>query len=253
MPRTKGVWKYEFFQLQLDGTVPIRLGDLPNRGLLAVYDSWPRLGGRRRFVATDKEQLAQTLEAQRSRGMLFDTERLLICTAASEQDFPDPAYEQLVEQVFSHIEVIRKRGDKVMLRRIRAATERKGKRPGPTADPQNKRCLIDLLADLASQPKTPLKALVKRPLKPASASAQLSRFCWGFYCECRMFDAEKAVQWQDPRVASHFWSEFGFRFLDETLGEHDLLAAKEAYRRGKRQEPEVPAGLTVRFGPTGQF
>jgi hypothetical protein len=239
---------YQAFFLDICGAIPWE--ELPNLGLFAV-EVFPSPGGPFRIVK-GMEELRKTLELYASKGMLPEPSRVFVLTAAREQDFPDRAYEQLVKEVHWGIEQVKKRGDRDTLREIRSALERKGKRPGVAANPENNRWMIDLLTELASGKQ--LKGAVPRPWKPASASARLSRFCWDFYTWCTLFGAHDRQAWQEPYIARVLRQEFGFRFLDEGQAGRDLSAANEAYRRGKQQAPKPASELGklawIRFDKT---
>jgi hypothetical protein len=247
MSRAKALQKYEAFFLNLDGTVP--WDKLPNRGVFAVEEFGSPWMRHRFFTVMGVEGLRGTLETYTSKGMLPDPSHVYVLTAASEEDLPDPVREEVLRVVLSGIERIKGWEDKEALRKIRSALERKGKKPGVVASAQNKRRLIDLLAELASGKS--LKESVQKPWKPPSASALLSRFCWDFYLDCVLFSCESSENWTDPRVARLLNDRHGFRLLDATLHAHDLSAAKEAYRRGKKQVPETN-WPEARLGPLRQ-
>jgi hypothetical protein len=235
MPVRRKVHKYEAFFLDLTGNIPWE--ELPNRGVFAVEEFGSPWLRHRFFTVRGVEKLRDTLETYTSKRMLPNPSHVYVLTAACEEDLPDRDREEILRVVLSGVERIKGWGDKEALRKVRNALERKEEKPGVVAIAENKRWLIDLLAELASGKS--LKESVQKPWKPASASACLSRFCWDFYLDCALFRAESSERWTDPRVAKLLNERHGFRLLDETLHDQDLSAAEEAYRRGKRQVPEI--------------
>jgi hypothetical protein len=229
---------FELFLVNLRARVP--WDNLPNRGLFAIYDTLPGPPWMCRPIYLGAGR-ASLRHAIRSLSRLERTRRpahVVVCTAASRKDLPDPAYQAAIRQALHGIALAKERGDKETLLKLRSALERKGRRSGVVADPENKRWLIELLFNLASGKKS-LKESVPKPWKPASASARLSRFCWDFYAQCVLFGAHDPRDWNDPFMANVLKSEFGFCFLDEHFGGHDSIAASEAYRRGKQQVRET--------------
>jgi hypothetical protein len=230
--------KFELFLVNLRAKVP--WDDLPNRGLFAIYDTFPGPPWMCRpiYIGAGEVGLRHAIHALSLQKRIHRPPHVVVCTAASERDLPDPAYQAAIRQVLDGIALVKERGDTETLLKFRSALERKGTRPGVAADPENKRWLINLLADLASG-KRSLKESVPRPWKPSSASARLSRFCWDFYVQCVLFGAHDLRGWKDPFMANVLKNEFGFCFLDERFARHDSIAAREAYRRGKRQVREI--------------
>jgi hypothetical protein len=257
MPTRKKTAKYSFFSMRpevnQDGAVAWEKEwkGLPNLGLYAYYEGFRTPHFRRVFIAATEVELRRSLESLDKKGMLQDSDPIAVCTAASERDFPDPEFDELMRQTLRSIGLVRKKGSKEDVLRLRGALENTGKKRGAPPKPENKQWLIELLAKLAVIPHASFKQLVNKPWKPASASARLSRFCWDFYQSCVSFGAHDPNTWKEPYVATIFAEEFGFCFLDEKRGERDVSAALEAYRRGKRQLRgiEAPDGLTVRLGP----
>lgn len=223
MPRARGIWNAESFFLELAGGA-IPWDNLPNRGLYAVYDNFPDFGDRLHIVE-GVDALRQTIETLLQQGKI--PTRVFVATAATKEDLPDPEYVRSVRAVLRGIELIKKRGDKARLRLIRAALERKGGRPGPKADPAKSAWLIGVLKELATGKPLLKQVRLRKPWKPASASAKLSQFCWDFYQLCTLFGANSPREWQEEYVARTIRDRFGFRFPD------DLTAAQEAFRRGQ--------------------
>jgi hypothetical protein len=223
--------------------------DLPNLGLYAYYEGFATPYFRRVFTAATEEDLRRSLESLDKKGMLKDSYEIAVCTAASKRDFPDPEFDELMRQTLRSIDLVRKKGTKEDVLRLRGALENTGKKRGPQPKTENKRWLIDLLAELAADSTGNFKGLIKEPWKPKSARTRLARFCWEFYMSCVFFGVHDPDKWKEPYVAKILAEKFGFYFLNEKLGEHDVSAALEAYRRGKQQAPEPPDGLTVRLGP----
>jgi hypothetical protein len=157
-----------------------------------------------------------------------DTRDVFVESAESEADLTDWDYEHVVWQVLQGIETIKGRGDRITLRRVRAAIERKGEKPGPKADPKQNASLVAVLKELATG-KLLKQVSLQKPYKHASVSAKLSPFCWKFYQFCTLFRASSPSEWQAYNVARLIRERFGFSFPD------DLTAAEEAFRRGKAQ------------------
>jgi hypothetical protein len=182
----------------------------------------------RLFVATGAVELKERLAQFQSKGMLANPSRVFVETAPSENDLTDYEYEGFVRSVLAGIERIKARGDKATLRRVRAALESKGGKPGPKVNPEQRAWLVAVLKELATG--KPLKQVtLPKPRKPASVSATLSQFCWRFYQFCNLFDAKSPSEWQTDCIAGLMRERFGFSFPD------DLIAAQEAFRRGKAQ------------------
>jgi len=227
--KSKAEQKRDVFFLDSRSVEAVPWNSLPNRGVFAVYTDLPgpRTGGAvRLFTATGVEELRERFEQFQSKRML--PFRVFVETAPSESDLTDYEYEDFVRSILAGIERIKARGDKATVRRVRAALESNGGRPGPKVDPQQNAWLIAVLKELATG--KPLKQVtLPRPRKPASVSAMVSRFCWNFYLLCTLLGANSPSEWQANRVAVTIRERFGFSFPD------DLVAAQEALRRGEKQ------------------
>jgi len=231
--------KYESFILDFSGgSEGIPWDRIPNRGLFAVEENASAWMRRRLFIARTLEELRQTLQLYASKGMLPDPANVFVLTAACEEDLPDLVSEEILHTVLFGIERLKERGNKDALREVRRALERKGTKRGAKSNAENNRWLIELLARVVAEPEKSFKEIVPKPWTRASASARLSKFCWDFYMDCVLFRAENSERWAEPRVAELLNSRHGFQLLDTRLHAHDLSAAKEAYRRGKKQVPE---------------
>jgi hypothetical protein len=214
------------FFVDLRGPVP--WDDLPNLGSFAVWNSLPSHFSNSEIlgVAKNTDELRDLLQQLTRSGMFGGAYRICVQTATSEKDFTDVHYERLIWSVLNGIQTIKSRGDQATLRRARNALESKGMKPGPKAQSDSNRWMIELLHRLSTGML--LKEAVKRPRKPSSASAQLSVFCNEFYQICTWLDAETPDSWQTPKSAKAFLDRLGIRFPQ------DLSAAMEAYRRGKK-------------------
>src|SRR5439155_26029206 len=118
--------------------------------------------------------------------------------------------------------------DTETLKRIRAATERKGGKPGPKRRSHSE-WKIDLLRQLASNPMKSVKNFAEYPDTEGSVRVELGRFCRSFYERCILLGARTPQSWQEPKVAQSLREGFGFAFPA------DLPAASEAYRRGEEK------------------
>lgn len=232
--RRKAAKTGDTFVLKLGG--PIRWKSLPNCGVFAVYRALPSvIGSRPRpFVCSGLAEFRKHIK-QISRSGLRE---VFVEAAESSAELTDWDYENLVWKVLQGIETIKRRGRRASLLRLRAAIEAKGKRPGPATSPEKNARLIQILAQLAAG--KPLKEVAPIPWKPASVSAQLSRFCWDFYQHCNLLGADSPQKWRGDNVAQILKERFGFSFP------HDLDSAKEAFRRGKSQ---LSAEDRKRFDP----
>lgn len=229
----------QVFVLRLEGGDGA-IDSLPDPGVFAVYNGPPAPGVVRLFVATGRAELRERLGQFQSKGMLPSPPCVWVEAASSESDLTDFKYEGFVRSVLAGIMMIKNRGDKATLLRVRAALESKGGKPGPKLQPENNAWLIELLKELAAG-KPLKKARLPKPWKPSSASATLSRFCWNFYQLCTLFGAPSPEEWQGEYVAHIIHERFGFQFPN------DLSAAQEAFRRGEAQltaeEREYRPGL----------
>lgn len=234
---------YDAFFLDLRGTIPWE--KIPNRGVFAVDEFAPTWMSHRFLTARGISELRETLELYASKGMLPDPSLVYVLTATREEDLPNLARERILHNVLFGIKALKARGDEGALKEVRRALDRRGKKPGVVPKAENKRWLIELLAKLAAEPGRSFKELVPRPWKPASANARLSTFCWGFYLDCVFLGAETSEAWSDPRNADLLRQWHGFDFSDAERRDHDVLAAKEAYRRGKAQVPRTTTPTLV--------
>jgi hypothetical protein len=224
MRRRKPDPNRDCFVLKLGGSIPWE--NLPNRGVFAVYDKLPNslIHPALCFVVRGLPELRERLKPLSQSG----TREVFVETAESETELMDWDYEHLVWRVLQGIETIKRRGDSATLRRVRAAIESKGEKPGPKVNPEKNEWLIGVLKELAAG--KPMKEIpLPHPWKPASVSAILSRFCWGFYHLCTLFGANSPDKWQGDYVARIIKKRFGFSFPD------NLAAAQEAFRRGEAQ------------------
>ncbi len=218
------------FWLDLDTRKRIRLDYLPNLGVYAVFDVPPSpfQNASRLFIARTPGELAQKLSRAR-RTKALRSNRVYVEAAVSEADITEPGYEQLVWTVLAGIEQIKSRGDKAALRRIRAALERKGLRPGPRRQDYATKWKIETLRNLSTG--VSFENAVTHPARKRaldSARQELWEYCQEFYRWCLLADQHSPGEWQNPKAGRHFREEFGMEFP------RDRDAAAEAYRRGKR-------------------
>lgn len=218
------------FWLDISPHKKIRLDKLPNLGLLAVFDRAPDPFSQasRLFVARSSGELSQKLKRSIAQGTLR-TNRVYVETAAFEAGFSDTQYEELVWTVLAGVERIKARGDKATLLRVRAALERKGDIPGPKRQSYASAWKLETLQNLAQG--TPFARALTHPARkraPESSRQELWRYCREFYLWCLLAELHTPGDWQKPTAARHLRYQFGIQFP------RDLVAAIEAYKRGKR-------------------
>jgi hypothetical protein len=129
--------------------------------------------------------------------------------------------------VLRGIEIIKLRGDRAALRRVRNAIERTGGNPGPKRGEFAWK--IETLRNLAKKKK--FEEAVTHPARKRaleSAHQEIWRYCREFYHWCLLTNLHTNEDWQKPKAAALFREKFGFEFP------RDLDAAQEAYRRGKQ-------------------
>lgn len=85
---------------------------LPNRGVFAVYDRQPRLGGVLLFVVRGLPELRERLEQFQNDGRLRDSSRVFVETASLENDLTDFCLQDLVRYALVVIGKIKDYGDK---------------------------------------------------------------------------------------------------------------------------------------------
>jgi hypothetical protein len=207
-----------------------RLNHLPNLGLFAVFDDLPVAysDASRLFVARSPRELGNQLRRLIASRAIRNC-RVYVETAASESDFTDLQYEKLVWTVLASVQRIKARGDTATLRRLRAAIERKGIKPGPKAQEYARKWKVETLKNLAHG--IPFEAAVTHPARKRaleSARQEIWMYCREFYLWCLLTNLHRLEEWQKPKAAEHFLKEFGVAFPA------DLDAAKEAYARGRR-------------------
>ena len=192
------------------------------------------------FTALGIVQLRERVEFAMKKGTL--PSQVLVLMAVRKADLLDANREYVLRWVLRGVKSFVKKGDTEALREVRRVLDRKGTNRGPKLNPAKNRQTIDLLAKLAENrdlgkrhphKKERLKSLVPASWTRERGSIELSRFCQNFYMECQLWGAWSPESWCDPYFADQLRAEFGFRFLDSEYRRHDLLAAREAYRRGK--------------------
>jgi hypothetical protein len=151
-------------------------------------------------------------------------------TAASKEGLFNPERERRLLDVLLTIDQFRSSGDIEALKRVRAAVERKGVKPGPHRDPGNSRWKIEILMALARNPSQQLKSLVKYPRRPKSASAEIGRFCQDVYKACILGDGKTPEARQKLRVLSE---SFGFKL------DRERSAVELAYQRGEKSFEKI--------------
>lgn len=154
--------------------------------------------------------------------------RVYVQTAASENDFTDPQYEALVWNVLKGVEMIKSRGDRGTMLRVRAALERRGGQPGPRRQEYASAWKIEALRGLTRHKRFENTLTHARKRAPESARQELWKYCRDCYQWCRLADLHSPEDWQRPKAAKHFREQFGLEFP------RDLDAAIEAYRRGRK-------------------
>jgi len=209
----------------------LTVGGMKDRGFWAAYDNVSHL--RRILIESCAAKFVERLRRLHASGQIVG--QVYVATAAKEGLLLDPEWEERVESAIQVIRAAKTSGDRKALKRLRSAGESDGLKRGPKVTPESNRWKIETLHALAKGGR--LKVSISHPMRKLnSASAELSRYCRGFYVLCHLLGLETQEAWKHGPTGGWSkwpWSKrqfesFGFRFPE------DFPAAQEAYKCGRK-------------------